>query len=159
DIAFRHGAFAPGSDEGRRLLAHELTHVIQQTSGRVTPALQRKRRKPAGPRVKDIRYPFRVAVTSPLTTDQLLVEFVRQYRRLSTEAEAQATLRKEHWHWTGKVEVPTQQDIAKGYKLVWVHTTAFQGEGRGGDTEKEYMKRLPAPERDKMNAEIDRQFY
>jgi hypothetical protein len=29
-IAFRHGAYAPESADGRRLLAHELAHVIQQ---------------------------------------------------------------------------------------------------------------------------------
>lgn len=32
DIAFDHGRFQPHMSSGRRLLAHELTHVIQQTS-------------------------------------------------------------------------------------------------------------------------------
>lgn len=31
DIAFAHGQYTPGSAEGRRLLAHELVHVVQQT--------------------------------------------------------------------------------------------------------------------------------
>ena len=31
NIVFNAGQFAPGTPEGRRLLAHELTHVIQQT--------------------------------------------------------------------------------------------------------------------------------
>jgi|GEM_PF-5314682 len=30
DVVFGAGAYAPGSDAGRRLLAHELTHVVQQ---------------------------------------------------------------------------------------------------------------------------------
>lgn len=30
DIAFRAGEFRPGTGEGKRLLAHELTHVVQQ---------------------------------------------------------------------------------------------------------------------------------
>jgi hypothetical protein len=30
DIVFAEGEFAPGTGEGRRLLAHELTHVVQQ---------------------------------------------------------------------------------------------------------------------------------
>lgn len=30
DIAFRSGEFSPGSSDGRHLLAHELTHVVQQ---------------------------------------------------------------------------------------------------------------------------------
>lgn len=32
NIAFNEGAYQPGTSEGRRLLAHELTHVVQQTS-------------------------------------------------------------------------------------------------------------------------------
>nr|WP_254627343.1 DUF4157 domain-containing protein [Myxococcus sp. CA040A] len=34
DIAFQDGAYSPGTHAGRRLLAHELTHVLQQTGGR-----------------------------------------------------------------------------------------------------------------------------
>jgi hypothetical protein len=33
DIVFGAGEYAPGSDAGRHLLAHELTHVVQQTGG------------------------------------------------------------------------------------------------------------------------------
>jgi len=32
DIVFGHGEFAPGTSEGKRLMAHELSHVIQQRS-------------------------------------------------------------------------------------------------------------------------------
>lgn len=31
DLVFGVGQFAPGTDEGRRLIAHELTHVVQQS--------------------------------------------------------------------------------------------------------------------------------
>jgi len=34
DVFFRQGEFRPGSSEGKRLLAHELTHVVQQGEGR-----------------------------------------------------------------------------------------------------------------------------
>ena len=30
DIVFREGEYAPGSSDGQKLLAHELTHVVQQ---------------------------------------------------------------------------------------------------------------------------------
>ena len=30
DLVFAHGAYRPGQDEGRRLLAHELAHTVQQ---------------------------------------------------------------------------------------------------------------------------------
>lgn len=35
DIVFGDGAFAPGTPAGKHLLAHELTHVVQQRSGAV----------------------------------------------------------------------------------------------------------------------------
>ena len=38
DVFFRQGAYAPGSSGGRELLAHELTHVVQQTGA----GIQRK---------------------------------------------------------------------------------------------------------------------
>jgi hypothetical protein len=36
DIFFRQGAYDPNSSGGRELLAHELTHVVQQGSGQVS---------------------------------------------------------------------------------------------------------------------------
>jgi hypothetical protein len=45
NIVFSAGQFAPGTSPGRRLLAHELTHVVQQSradGNRAAPALQRK---------------------------------------------------------------------------------------------------------------------
>src|SRR5205807_8096000 len=40
DIVFRSGTYAPETDAGKHMLAHELTHVVQQRSGPVdgTPA-------------------------------------------------------------------------------------------------------------------------
>ena len=35
DIFFRQGAYEPGSGSGRELITHELTHVVQQSSGLV----------------------------------------------------------------------------------------------------------------------------
>ena len=41
-IAFAGGRYQPGTGEGRRLLAHELTHVVQQSQApAATPAIQR----------------------------------------------------------------------------------------------------------------------
>lgn len=33
DVFFRDGKYQPGTSDGRRLLAHELTHVVQQSTG------------------------------------------------------------------------------------------------------------------------------
>jgi hypothetical protein len=56
DIAFGAGEFAPRTHEGRRLLAHELVHVIQQNRSESSsaPTIQRqkeKKAKPAGQQV------------------------------------------------------------------------------------------------------------
>ena len=37
DMVFGAGQFAPGTQEGRCLIAHELTHVVQQGTGHVSP--------------------------------------------------------------------------------------------------------------------------
>src|SRR5271165_6780790 len=42
DIVFGAGRFAPGTLEGRRLLAHELTHVVQQSGTHRTSAEKNK---------------------------------------------------------------------------------------------------------------------
>jgi Domain of unknown function (DUF4157) len=42
DIAFRAGYYAPDSNSGKRLLSHELAHVVQQQGASAAPALQRK---------------------------------------------------------------------------------------------------------------------
>lgn len=41
-IAFDAGRYAPTTNTGRRLLAHELAHVIQQSNGTTAPAIQRQ---------------------------------------------------------------------------------------------------------------------
>jgi hypothetical protein len=52
-IAFGHGQFQPGTSEGRKLLAHELTHVVQQGGGN-----QRLSRVPTEGGVREGRYSF-----------------------------------------------------------------------------------------------------
>ena len=42
DMVFSAGQYAPETSEGRRLMAHELTHVVQQMQGRVKPTIQIK---------------------------------------------------------------------------------------------------------------------
>ena len=38
DVVFQSGKYEPGSESGKRMLAHELTHVVQQRSGPVDGA-------------------------------------------------------------------------------------------------------------------------
>jgi hypothetical protein len=41
DVVFDQGQYAPETKEGQRLLAHELAHVVQQSSGGISPMIQR----------------------------------------------------------------------------------------------------------------------
>lgn len=50
DIVFGAGQYAPGTTSGRRLLAHELTHVLQQT-GAAPLALQRQESEGSKPTI------------------------------------------------------------------------------------------------------------
>jgi Domain of unknown function (DUF4157) len=43
DVVFGKGQYVPGTNEGKKLLAHELTHVVQQGyGGQTTPLVQRQ---------------------------------------------------------------------------------------------------------------------
>jgi len=42
DIYFRHGAYQPESEEGRKILSHELTHVAQYEEKRITKNADRE---------------------------------------------------------------------------------------------------------------------
>ncbi|MBD2248036.1 DUF4157 domain-containing protein [Nostoc sp. FACHB-888] len=56
DIFFRQGEYSPGSHGGKELLAHELTHVVQQNGGAVqTKADQAIRRKPDSLNTEGVR--------------------------------------------------------------------------------------------------------
>ncbi|UCC86429.1 MAG: DUF4157 domain-containing protein [Anaerolineales bacterium] len=48
DIFFRQGAYDPGSSGGQELIAHELSHVVQQGTGRVSGSGSSMTVRPAG---------------------------------------------------------------------------------------------------------------
>ena len=64
DIVFAASQFAPGTLDGRRLIAHELAHVVQQRAGRVLP-----------PEGKD----------SPVVVDKRLEEEAEQHGELAAK--------------------------------------------------------------------------
>lgn len=58
DIVFASGQHSPDSQQGQRLLAHELVHVVQQSGSQGAPAVQRavqEARFPGGGKVDDVR--------------------------------------------------------------------------------------------------------
>ena len=57
EVVFGAGRYAPASHDGRRLVAHELAHVVQQrASGTSLPAIQRDQKKPGAAPAKPAKF-------------------------------------------------------------------------------------------------------
>ena len=82
NIVFNNGQYSPGSDSGKRLLAHELTHVIQQDK---SPAVQAKNYLQ--------RFPFDHG--DPIH-DPILDQYSRE-RKIPREEASQHSLDYEEW--------------------------------------------------------------
>jgi hypothetical protein len=78
NIVFGAGQFAPRTSEGRRLIAHELAHVVQQRSA----GIQSIQRRP----VKDLRW--KQSITAARYRGRLMATRIRRHGKLSTEARA-----------------------------------------------------------------------
>jgi hypothetical protein len=78
DIVLRAGEYAPDTMTGQKLLAHELTHVIQQSSAVARPALQRQTEPP--------RFPDFPRLVTALSDDigENLYDFGHHFYRIAT---------------------------------------------------------------------------
>jgi hypothetical protein len=119
DVVFGAGQYAPHSDTGRRLLAHELTHVVQQT-----PAAARKIARTAAPVREHGAGPLAPMVADPASSGviqrqayywapnravgtaehgQILTALGGKNKGLFTEAPVGAT--RKHEHGQGAVDL------------------------------------------------------
>jgi hypothetical protein len=69
DVAFGRGEYVPGSLEGRRLLAHELIHVVQQTAPGAARAVQRAPKQKAAPAIQAPNLAIEVGEADPEQED------------------------------------------------------------------------------------------
>ncbi|HEV7889718.1 MAG TPA: DUF4157 domain-containing protein [Pyrinomonadaceae bacterium] len=156
DIVFGAGRFAPSTDEGMRLLAHELTHVVQQSSGNVFLGKQDAKDEPKKKtKTKTISIP-------PGT------ESVKEFRLY---AEFQIFGRVLNLDWTPQGQLPEiYSDITKhiGQKVTFTFPASYlESMGAGSDKEMAAAKEAAAhdyaalgvEERGVINEEIDRRYY
>ena len=139
------GPGAPPLDslEGRRLLAHELTHVTRQAQGIARGRIQAKPDKPAKSRIRKVR----VEVDHEMGPDELLRLFVRTYYNLKSEDQIQKKLHI--WHWAnGKGRSVTAEDVKRHYTIV----TAL-------DYAETQMANMSEEQRKEINKEADERFW
>jgi len=152
---FGEGRFAPGTNDGRRLIAHELAHVIQQRG-----SSQLIQRKPDSQSSSGVRFSYSVNISTIVDSDQLLLEFIKQYRNVTTDAEAAALRDKEKWNWVGTPPSVTQADVDKGYILININDRSIKPSTLGEKKERaKYLKGLAAGEQAALNEETNRQFW
>jgi hypothetical protein len=86
DIFFREGAYDPGSSGGQELLAHELTHVVQQRSGSVGGGGGRMTVNAPGDTYEQQADSVAKAVTGPAAAPSLQREDVPEEEEVQTKA-------------------------------------------------------------------------
>jgi hypothetical protein len=89
NIVFNSGQYAPDSEKGKRLMAHELTHVVQQNSGLQTKPIQRDGMgdvhlaEACDAIIEEIRSSATYKALSPddvKLTEEIIVEIGKKYR-------------------------------------------------------------------------------
>jgi hypothetical protein len=157
NVVFGSGKFAPHTAAGRRLLAHELTHIVQQSkTARSAPYVQRKPDPQSSP---GVAFSFPIKISKVLNSDELLLEFIKQYRRVNTNADAAKLRDDEKWHWEKQAPTVTQTDVTKGYILIPVTDIAITPATEAETQQRgEFFKNLSPEEQATINAEADREF-
>jgi hypothetical protein len=156
NIVFGAGQYAPETHAGRRLVAHELTHVIQQQSGTARALVQRQPQ----PMKTGLSFQYSVKLKTALTSEQLLVEFVKQYYQLESDAAAERAIVTGNWGWTGTPKVATEEDAKKGYILLNVTDKNLSAPSAKEKRERgQYFKQLKPEEQAELNGAVDRMFW
>ena len=159
DVVFGEDQYQPQTNQGKQLLGHELTHIIQQNGVFSQSVIQRKpptqSAKKAG-----VTFWYSVEIHSELTSDQLMLEFIKQYYKIKSDEKAKEIRQKGNWHWTKAPLVPTKNDLKKGYILIKVMDLSLSASDTKSQQErKKYFGKFTPEEKDRLNAEVDRQFW
>jgi hypothetical protein len=136
---------------GHPSLMHEAIHAAQQRVG--PSALLHDR--PTG-----VTFHFSVHVDREMTSNELLVEFVRQYARLASTDEAEAARVAGEWHWAGAPQVADARAVKRGHVLIRVRdrslapATPAERAAVG-----KVVSGMDEGERHQLHHEVDRRFW
>ena len=109
-IYFSHGQYTPGTSEGRRLLAHELTHVVQQRRGLQAGVIQRDAKKQTEKLTEGLTKPFVRHVGGKL------VRGIKEAKKFSPTPEEIERMRAQTRGIIGKT--PESILLPEGYRYV-----------------------------------------
>lgn len=161
-IVFGEGEYKTNVSDGKRLIAHELAHVLQQSGDLTQAATLRRRPKSKSPSAPTAAAAwFSVVVSRPMNSTELLAEVVGQYcDAANSAAQARSVCRQRLWNWAGEAEVATEEDAKKGYKLIKVRDNSLtaQDDQSRQENRKDFQS-LGADEKTKIHAEADRRFW
>lgn len=173
DVYFGAGEYQPGSPDGRRLLAHELTHVVQQTRGGAQGNVQRQEKDKDKGSPRPVGYTIRVPAKEVGKAQEFLVTTLAQAFGVSP-ARASTLIAKEGWHWQGGWAGPSDADVKVGYVDVVFEIAQYRqtqdklkpagdrdagGRLQGAGAREAAMQRLPVGEQVPLNQEANRRFW
>jgi hypothetical protein len=114
DIFFERGVYEPGSSSGRELIAHELSHVVQQSSGRVNGDGSGMTVRPAGEAFEQEADRVAEAVTRSMNTSVQRQTPEEEDHQRQPDEEAIQTNPSERQPVTGSEDLETRINSARG---------------------------------------------
>ncbi len=140
-VFFRQGAYEPESRGGQELIAHELTHVVQQgkagnierkkIGGQVTcgvPGTLRRKIIDKGKRIEDAREAYKILKQIHENQELYQYEYLESWllHYLSSEEEIEITqLNERIENHVANAEFPPEEK--KGIRVVWVEMQSLKG--------------------------------
>lgn len=124
-----------------------------------TPQMQRQPNQQSD--TTGVPFSYSVSVNRMLNSDQLILEFIKQYRGVATDAEAAALRDKENWHWVSLPPPSVKQtDVDQGYILITVTDSSITPSTKTEKNKRrQYFKGLSPKDRAEINTEVDSQFW
>jgi hypothetical protein len=157
-IVFENGHYAPHTDSGRQLLAHEIAHVLQQSPQlRRQPQQHASDQTPSAQGVKPTSIYYSVQIHQVLNAAELAVALIKQYHHFATDEEAKKYIADHKAHWVGGLPTVTEADVKKGYIIVTMTLPDLKLPSR--DRQKKDFDQLTEEEKKSINAAANQQFW
>ena len=155
DIFFGAGELDPERAEGKRLLAHELVHVLQQRGGSFGTLQRKGDEKP-----KPVKVTFYVTVNAPVSGAEFFTLAVMQYTGVDrAEAEQKIKDGKFTCSHAACAAGVTQDQVGKPIGVTVQTGGMTKGEKAAAAKRTAEVNALPTAERNAINKEADERFW